>query len=384
MLAPLPSASLPAGVKARFIQGVNGTDMHILEAGAPGPRRPTILLLHGFPELAYSWRKVMPALAEAGYYVVAPDQRGYGRTAATPIQYEEDLSPFRILNLTRDAVALINLLGITSVAAVVGHDFGASIAAACALVRPDLFHSLVIMSAPFTGPPAWPLPQPPEKDAIHATLASLDPPRKHYHAYFATREANADMWHCKQGVNGFLRAYFHFKSGDWPDNNPFELSSWTAEELARMPHYYIMPLALGMAETVAPEAPLPEIISSSHWLTEPELRVYSEDYERTGFQGGLQWYRGRMNGSLAQDLSLFSGLTIDCPALFMAGRRDWGAHQIPGGLQRMRHAVFTRMAPPCVVEGAGHWVQQERADIVCENLLDFFKAAEELSRRGSQ
>jgi pimeloyl-ACP methyl ester carboxylesterase len=95
MLAPLASASLPASVKARFIQGVNGTDMHILEAGAPGLHRPTILLLHGFPELAYSWRKVMPALAEAGYYVVAPDQRGYGRTAARPIQYEEDLSPFR-------------------------------------------------------------------------------------------------------------------------------------------------------------------------------------------------------------------------------------------------------------------------------------------------
>jgi pimeloyl-ACP methyl ester carboxylesterase len=81
MPAPLPSASLPAGVKARFVEGVNGIDMHILEAGTPGPNRPTILLLHGFPEIAYSWRKVMPVLAEAGYHVVAPDQRGYGRSA---------------------------------------------------------------------------------------------------------------------------------------------------------------------------------------------------------------------------------------------------------------------------------------------------------------
>jgi pimeloyl-ACP methyl ester carboxylesterase len=384
MPAPLPSASLPAGVKARFVKGVNGIDMHILEAGMPGPNRSTILLLHGFPEIAYSWRKVMPALAEAGYHVVALDQRGYGRTAEKPIPFEDDLSPFRILNLVRDAVALLSLLGMTSVAAVVGHDFGASIAAACALVRPDLFRSLVIMSAPFPGPPGWPLPRPPENDPIHAALAALEPPRKHYHAYFATREANADMWHCQQGVHGFLRAYFHFKSGDWPGNNPSELSAWTAEQLARMPNYYIMSLALGMAETVAPEAPSPEIISSSHWLTEAELRVYSEDYQRTGFQGGLQWYRGRMNGNLTQDLSLFSGRTIDCPALFIAGERDWGAYQIVGGLQRQRDTVFTQMAPPCFIEGAGHWVQQERADIICARLLDFFKAAETPSLRGSQ
>jgi pimeloyl-ACP methyl ester carboxylesterase len=384
MPAPLPSASLPAGVKARFVEAVNGIDMHFLEAGTPGPNRSTILLLHGFPEIAYSWRKVMPVLAEAGYHVVAPDQRGYGRTAEKPIPFEDDLSPFRILNLVRDAVALLSLLGITSVAAVVGHDFGASIAAACALVRPDLFRSLVIMSAPFPGPPTWPLPRPPENDPIHAALAALEPPRKHYHAYFATREANTDMWHCKQGVHDFLRAYFHFKSGDWPGNNPSELSAWTAEQLARMPHYYIMPLSLGMAEAVAPEAPSPEIISSSQWLTEAELRVYSEDYRRTGFQGGLQWYRGRMNGNLAQDLSLFSGRTIDCPALFIAGERDWGAYQIVGGLQRMRDTVFTQMAPPCFVEGAGHWVQQERPDIICAKLLDFFKSAETPSRRGSQ
>jgi len=119
-------------------------------------------------------------------------------------------------------------------------------------------------------------------------------------------------------------------------------------------------------------------------LTEAELRIYSEDYQRIGFQGGLQWYRGRMNGNLAKDLSLFSGRTINCPALFIAGERDWGAYQIVGGLQRMRDTVFTQMAPPCFVEGAGHWVQQERADIICARLLDFFKAAETPSRRGSQ
>ncbi|HET6605343.1 MAG TPA: alpha/beta fold hydrolase, partial [Rhodopila sp.] len=115
-LSPLDAAVLPQGVRSRFVPGINGLTVHILEAGQHG--RPLLLLLHGYPEIAYSWRRVMPALAEAGYYVVAPDSRGYGRTCVTPVTYDEDLSPWRPGNLVRDAIGLVHALGYRSVAAV--------------------------------------------------------------------------------------------------------------------------------------------------------------------------------------------------------------------------------------------------------------------------
>ena len=128
------AADLPAGVRSRIVAGVNGLDMHVLEAGFEEPERPCLLLLHGFPELAFSWRKVMVPLAAAGYHVVAPDQRGYGRTRGWDGDYDGDLASFRVLNLVRDALALVSGLGLRRVAAVIGHDFGSPVAAHCALV----------------------------------------------------------------------------------------------------------------------------------------------------------------------------------------------------------------------------------------------------------
>src|SRR5579863_6479897 len=168
---PLDPAVLPAGIRSRFVERVNGLRIHILEAGAPG--QPCVLLLHGFPEIAYSWRKVMPELAAAGFYAVAPDLRGYGRTTGWSANYDDDLAPFRLLNAVRDALGLVAALGYRETAAVVGHDFGASVAAWCALVRPDVFRSLALMSAPFDGPPAMPFatdgkpPGVPESPTIH-------------------------------------------------------------------------------------------------------------------------------------------------------------------------------------------------------------------------
>jgi pimeloyl-ACP methyl ester carboxylesterase len=370
---PAPASVLPAGIRARIVPDVNGLAFHVIEAGWEESERPTVLLLHGFPEIAYSWRKVMRPVAEAGYHVIAPDQRGYGRTSPTPVRFEDDLAPFGILNLVRDMVALTSVLRIGSVSCVIGHDYGALVAAACALVRPDLFRSLIIMSAPFTGPPSWPLPPPRWNDPVNDALAALAPPRKHYQAYFATPDANEDMWHCQQGVHAFLRAYFHIKSGDWSGNKPFELKSWAAEELAQMPNYYIMPRALGMPETVAPEMPSSAEIVACNWLTERELQFYSEEYNRTGFQGGLQWYRGRMDGGLMHNLALFSGRTIDCPALFIAGDRDWGAQQIPSGLQLMKAAAFTNMQNPHFIAGAGHWVQQEQPEATAARIVEFLR-----------
>jgi pimeloyl-ACP methyl ester carboxylesterase len=130
--------------------------MHLLEAGFEGQDRPCVQLLHGFPELAYSWRKVLLPLAAAGFHVIAPDQRGYGRTTGWDGNYDGDLHAFGMLNLVRDTLGLVSALGYRTVAAVVGHDFGSPVAAWCALIRPDVFRAVVLMSAPFAGPLALP------------------------------------------------------------------------------------------------------------------------------------------------------------------------------------------------------------------------------------
>ena len=155
-MAPLEAAALAPGIRSRFVQNINGLRVHMLEAGFEARGRPLVLLLHGFPELAYSWRKVMLPLAAAGFHVVAPDLRGYGRTTGWDADYDGDLASFRLLNAVRDALGLVSALGYHDVALVAGHDFGASVAAWCALVRPDVFRSLALMSAPFAGPPALP------------------------------------------------------------------------------------------------------------------------------------------------------------------------------------------------------------------------------------
>src|SRR5262249_14309700 len=130
--APLDPAVLPAGIRSRFVERINGLTVHIIEAGYETPGRPCLLLLHGFPEIAYSWRKIMAPLAAAGFHVVAPDLRGYGRTMGWSANYDDDLRPFHPLNPVRDALGLVAALGYRDVTAVVGHDFGASVAAWCA------------------------------------------------------------------------------------------------------------------------------------------------------------------------------------------------------------------------------------------------------------
>ncbi len=380
-LGSLDEAVLPEGVRARFVDDVNGLRMHVLEAGFAPRGRPCVLLLHGFPELAYSWRKIMMPLAAAGFHVVAPDQRGYGRTTGWSADYDGDLHPFSILNAVRDALALVLALGHSSVAAVVGHDFGASVAAWCALTRSDVFCSVALMSAPFAGSPALPFdtadrpapaPAAAEPD-IHRALAELDPSRKHYQWYYSTRPANAEMWHCPQGVHAFLRGYFHYKSADWPGNKPYPLKSWSAAELAKMPTYYIMNRDQNMAETVVPAMPSPAEIAACRWLPDNELAVYAEEYGRIGFQGGLNWYRSRTSGLSDRELRLFSGRTIDVPSMFIAGTSDWGTYQRPGNFERMQSAACTNMIGCHLVAGAGHWVQQEQPEAVTRLLLDFLQ-----------
>jgi pimeloyl-ACP methyl ester carboxylesterase len=156
----------------------------------------------------------MLPLAAAGYHVIAPDQRGYGRTTGWDDAYEADPAPFRILNMTRDAIGLVYALGYRSVAMIAGHDAGAPVASWCALIRPDIFRSVTILSSPFEGPPALPFntangAPPPARagndDELDAELAKLHPPRKYYQNYQRTRGANEDMLHAPQGLHAFFR-----------------------------------------------------------------------------------------------------------------------------------------------------------------------------------
>jgi pimeloyl-ACP methyl ester carboxylesterase len=380
-MAALPDIPLPSSIRSRYVDGINGLRMHVLEAGFETKGRPCLLLLHGFPELAYSWRKVMPVLADAGYHVIAPDQRGYGRTTGWDPNYDGDLASFRLPNLVRDALGLVHAFGYRSVDAVIGHDFGSSVAAWCALIRPDVFRSVVMMSAPFGGVPALPFntadgpAKSAAEDRVHRELAALPRPRKHYQWYYSTREANGDMHRAPQGVHDFMRAYYHHKSADWKANAPYPLKSWSAGELAKLPTYYIMDLAEDMAATVAKEMPSAAEIAANKWLPDSELAFYAAEYQRNGFQGGLQWYRCGTSGAFVGELQTWSGRSIDIPSAFISGKQDWGTYQRPGVFEAMQTRACTNMIGCHLVDGAGHWVQQEQPAEVSRLLLAFLRDA---------
>ncbi|PPQ84079.1 hypothetical protein CVT25_003600 [Psilocybe cyanescens] len=382
---------LPATVKSRILS-VGDLDMHILEAFPPSydaaSKPPLLILLHGFPELAYSWRKVMVPLSTSGYAVVAPDLRGFGLTkqrnrtsTSKKITYEEDLYPYRILNIAADIVALVYSLGYTSVEAVIGNDFGSPVAGYCALVRPDLFKSVVFMSAPFTGPPALGSGDPNAKTQLQqldAALNTLNPPRKHYMVYFSTPEADADLSNPPQGLSAFWRTYHHLKSADSKSSNPPKPlgTTFTPTLFEALPYYYIMPRNQTMPECLAPKAPTAEEISQNTWLPDEELAVYLSHYEEGGLQGGLNLYRCMAESPRwTEDLKIFAGKQVEIPAMFIGGAQDWGVFQFPGAVEAMRGRACKSMKEEdfVLIEGAGHWAPQEKPDRVVEELLRFVK-----------
>ena len=170
------------------------------------------------------------------------------------------------------------------------------------------------------------------------------------------------------------------KSGDWKENQPQPLKEWSATELARLPRYYVMDLDKGMAETVAAHMPSTTEIAACEWLPDTELSVYSREYERTGFQGGLQWYRSNTSVSslfggagINADLGVFAERTIDQPSLFIAGQSDWGVYQRPGAVEQMQNNACTDMRGVHLLEGAGHWVQQEQPVETSQLILQFLQ-----------
>ncbi|KAI0388665.1 Alpha/Beta hydrolase protein [Xylariaceae sp. FL0594] len=392
---------LPAGVTESYVDCRDscGLIFHILQSGK-GPRTsttttnndeekkklPLLLFCHGYPELAYSWRKILPRIAEAGpYYCVAVDQRGYGRTTTSSststvggkADYDSvDLSDYVFTNLVRDLVCLVYGLGYTEVFSIVGHDFGGVSSAMAALMRPDIFKSTVQLSHPHHAPPV-PHKQKVDFD-IQVELAKLDPPRKHYKWYNSTPQAARDWDRPPQGLAKFLRGYFHLKSADWsPNHNAHPLKEWTAQALTVMPEYYIMRAEHTMPETVSRNMEGENVLQTERWLSDEDLEIYCAEWRRTGFQGALNWYRAQTSSTpqARRDLLLFAGRKLTVPVTFISGAQDWGNYQQPGALESYDDPET--VAPGCyrgatLIQGAGHWVQQEQPDAVVEALLRFF------------
>lgn len=400
-MASLPPLPLPSVIRQRYIdlttEPTCGLNIFILEAG--DPTKPLILLFHGYPELAYTWRKVLIPLASHGYHVVAPDSRGYGRTTGwdTSSYAHTNLSQFTQMQLVLDNIALMRALGHESAALVVGHDFGATAASGCALTRPDLFKAAVFISHVPTGSVKLPTlgydgtdanlsatneeHQPksgaPRDPDIHTSLARRERPLKHYQWYNSTPKAAKDWQEPRQGLRTFLRGYLHLKSHVWNRNNTNmgTLTGWTADQLARMPGYYIMPLDATMPQVVENDMQDEDISLTEAFVSDTDLDVYVQEFSRTGFQGMLNWYRSSTDPrNVNMQMAVFAGHKFQVPVTYIGGFTDWGNYQRPGALESLENGITaTDYRGTRILDGAGHWPQVEVPDELCDVIVNFLK-----------
>ena len=318
-----------ADVEHRDIE-VNGIRMHLAEQGAG----PLVVLLHGFPESWYSWRHQLAALAAAGFRAVAPDQRGYGRT-----DRPDAIERYTILHLVGDVIALIGALG-EERAIVVGHDWGAPVAWHTALLRPDRVVGVAGLSVPFT-PRGRVAPLTRWREAVG---------ERFYQVYFqepgvADRELAAD-------VRTTMRRILGGASGAHAD--PSAPAG-------------VLPPDGGFLDALGDPDGLPD------WLTEEDLDFYVAEFSRTGFTGGLSWYR---NSDRNWELTApWQGAVVRAPALYIAGDRDLVV-RFPGMdriLANLRAAV-PGLRDSVMLAGCGHWTQQERPAEVNDHLIRFCRS----------
>jgi pimeloyl-ACP methyl ester carboxylesterase len=319
-----------ADVHHRMID-TNGIRMHIAEQG----RGPLVVLCHGFPECWYSWRHQLPALAQAGYHTVAPDQRGYGHTTRP-----EPIEAYHILQLTGDIVGLVHALHADR-AIVVGHDWGAPVAWHCALLRPDIFHAIGLLSVPYLQR-SWQDIRP--TDAMRRMAGE----QQFYQLYFQEPGiAEADL---EADVRRALRMLLYAASGDAPPAQRWRFLFGKSEKLL---------------DTGFPPETLPS------WLTEQDVDVFTAEFERTGFRGGLNWYR---NIDRMWELTpCLSGAPLRQPALFVAGELDPVITMYRAAFETMEQTV-PNLRQKVLLPGAGHWIQQERPDQVNQLLLEFLSS----------
>ena len=318
-------------VQTRRHVEANGITLQITEQGAG----PLVLLCHGWPELAYSWRHQIPLLAQAGYHVVAPDMRGYGGSSAP-----REIDAYTVTDLVGDMVALVAALGETR-ACIVGHDWGAAVAWSAAWMRPDVFEAVAGLSVPFTprsaaGPPLGLL-----------RAAGLED----FYWFYFNREGVVEA-EFERDVESALRRVLFTLSGDAP--------------LDRQPLLSVPPGHGFLDQTIEP-AVLPQ------WLTEADIREFAAGFRNNGFRGPFNWYRNfDRNWKVTAP---FHGAKVTRPALFIAGERDEvitsviGARSVP-----MLGKSVPKLRDTVLIPGAGHWIQQERPSEVNAALLRFLAA----------
>ena len=316
-------------VKHRTIE-TNGIRLHVAELG----QGPLVILCHGFPECWYSWRHQMAALAAAGYRVIAPDQRGYGESdAPAPVdQYD-------LCHLAGDIVGLVYALGETR-AALVGHDWGAPVAWTSALLRPDVFDCVCLMSVPFLP---FTMGQPKLTDTLKATFGEM----QFYQLYF--QEPGKAERELEEDVRSTMLKLLYSGSGDAPEDQGFR---------------FMFPPGQRFIDAHAEPQTLPA------WLTEQDLDYFTKQFARTGFRGGLNWYR-----NLDRDFELLAPLVnakIRRPALFLAGEKDVCITMYRDAYDALEQTV-PGLVSKHLLAGAGHWVQQERPREVNDLLLAFLR-----------
>lgn len=314
----------------------NGISIHYVEQG----EGPLVVFCHGFPESWYSWRHQLPVVADAGFRAVALSMRGYGKTSAP-----ENVDAYSIMHLIGDVVGVVRSLG-EEQAVVVGHDWGAPVAWYSALTRPDMFRAVAGLSVPFL-PAVGGLP-----DGITVNdmmRLNAGPERDYYRLYFqepgvAEADLETDL---RRSVLGFLYAI----SGDAFANGHQE-PGWDG-------HF-------PMGETMSQQMIMPETLPP--WLTEADVQFYVDELAEAGFRGGLNWYRNI--NRLPGDLAPWVGATIKQPSFYMGGSTDMIAGNTEDNLAAMQ-AALPDLRHMEVVQGAGHWLQQERPEQVNQALVEF-------------
>lgn len=314
-------------IKHRMLE-VNGIRMHIAEQG----EGPLVLLLHGFPELWYSSRHLLPALAAAGYHAVAPDMRGYGQSdaPANPEEYSQ-------LKIAGDIVGLVQALGYDK-AVISGHDWGAPAAYTAANLRPDMFRAVVLLSVPFS------VRQPGGLKPTEGMKRMMPPGKVFYQTYFqqpgvAEKELEADAAKTMRILLGTVA-----EPGKWR---------------------YILNEGEGFLSGREVPAKLPP------WLTEEDVAVYAKEYARTGFRGGLNWYR-------SQDITwsqtgFLVGRKLLQPTLFITGTNDLVYEFARAGVDNLEKAV-PNLWKKVILKGVGHWTEQEAPADVNRLFIEFLQS----------
>jgi pimeloyl-ACP methyl ester carboxylesterase len=318
----VPEAEL-SGITQRRV-GTNGIELNIAEQG----EGPLVLMLHGFPESWYSWRHQIPAVAGAGFHAVAPDMRGYGKS-----DKPDDISSYNQVEVTNDIVGLISALGYET-AIVFGHDWGAPTAWSCALNHPDKVTAVGVLSVPFS-----PRASAPPLDMMKEIFKDMF----FYQLYFQEPGVAEAEWETNVRMN--LRKFYHIGSGAFDAGN-----------------------------FIAPKSPDSDLLSDMEdpgtlgdWCTESDLDFYTDEFEKSGFRGPLNYYR---NHNLTWSLTEGSPEEIKQPALFIAGEKDGVIMLAADALKSMPNYV-TNLSVNQLIPGIGHWTQQEAPEEVNSLMIDF-------------